>query len=294
MNDTGIFVILGVLMLLLLGILHLLRHMEPFKRFFVLFNILACGYEIFFFAAVCGAIPHAQVHFGGGLGDLLYFFILILLIPAHIITLLILIYKVKRAIWLLVPLVVVFFLLSELHSLAARGNWHNGYMVGGNFAGLYYDAGSVHFRDEVKAEEPDFATEFESLLYDAGQGSKWAQHDLGLRYIKGEGVEKNDTLAVKWFTMAAESGLMYAQSCLANCYYEGLGGLEVDYPKAVEWYRKSAEQGLDYAQYRLGRCYGNGVGVEKNEEEAFKWLRMAARQDYEEAQELLKANGQTW
>ena len=80
---------------------------------------------------------------------------------------------------------------------------------------------------------------------------------------------------------------MYAQSNLGSCYYNG-EGVDRDYTKAVEWYTKSAEQEYASAQYSLGRCYENGNGVEKDLEEAKKWYQKAADQGYEKAKEALE------
>lgn len=44
----------------------------------------------------------------------------------------------------------------------------------------------------------------------------------------------------------------------------------------------------------MGCCYKDGKGVEQNDEEAFRWLRLAARQEHEGAQKLLRENKQVW
>jgi hypothetical protein len=77
-----------------------------------------------------------------------------------------------------------------------------------------------------------------------------AQVDLGLMYLRGEGVANNPEVAVTWF-------------------------------------RQSAEQGNDIAQYHLGLCYFEGVGVAKDDQEAYVWLAHAAAQGDELATGLL-------
>ena len=49
-------------------------------------------------------------------------------------------------------------------------------------------------------------------------------------------------------------------------------------------YLEAAEQGDAQAQYRLGRAYARGLGVERNNEEALKWLRKAAEKGDADAQ----------
>jgi hypothetical protein len=65
-------------------------------------------------------------------------------------------------------------------------------------------------------------------------------------------------------------------------------GVEKDLTEAVKWYRKSAEQGNDYGQVMLGNCYFQGVGVKEDIEEAFRWFSKSAKQGNEVAKELLQ------
>lgn len=287
---------------LLLTIGQVFVRMGINRRLMIILNLLVWYYEVFFFIAVCGALPHAQVHFGGGLGDLVFMFMLIALLLAHIIALSIMSYKTSRAVLFFIPLLIVLFPLVEMHLTAARGNQYNDYSIGGNCTGLYYDSirewdkreRRRKLEEASKPKKPEFATKLESLLYDAKHGEIWAQNSVGCCYAKGEEVEKNDTLAVKWFRMSAEGGNMLGAHNLGNCYYNGIGGLSVDYVEAVKWFHKAADMGYDNAQYMLGYCYVLGKGVEKNDEEGYKWLRLAAWQDHTKAQDLLSTNGQIW
>lgn len=62
-----------------------------------------------------------------------------------------------------------------------------------------------------------------------------------------------------------------------------------NYSEAVDCFRKAAEQGLAEGQYNLGMCYGKGQGVPRNFDEALKWIRKAAAQDYQPAKDFLRA-----
>lgn len=302
MEEFLAFLILVALIPLLLTIGRVFAKTDTRRRWLIILNLLVWCYEIFFFIAVCGGLPNASVNFGGGLGDLLFVFALIVLMLAHIIALSIMSYRTSQAVLFLIPLAVVAFPLVGMHGTAARGDEHNGYMTGGNSTGLYYNAKAYSERIErqreaealSKPQEPKFATEFEFLLYYAERGDIETQNSLGCRYAKGEGVEKNDSLAVKWFRSSAEGGSMIGGFNLGVCYYHGKDDLSVDYLEAVKWFRKAAEEGYDDAQYMLGRCYGFGEGLEQDDEQAYNWLRLAARQDHKDAQELLKENGKTW
>ena len=59
-------------------------------------------------------------------------------------------------------------------------------------------------------------------------------------------------------------------------------------PKDLESVMLLAEQGSADAQYNVGVMYENGDGAEKSDEEAVKWFRKAAEQDYEPAKDALQ------
>jgi len=56
--------------------------------------------------------------------------------------------------------------------------------------------------------------------------------------------------------------------------------VDVDKTKAMELFRRSAEQGNIIGQDSLGMIYLNGNGVEKDLDEAYKWLEMSIVKHY--------------
>ena len=88
---------------------------------------------------------------------------------------------------------------------------------------------------------------FEDVRRAAERGDAKTKYDLGVLYEKGQGVERDDA-------------------------------------QAVRWYRSAAEQGIVSAQYRLGLSYSDGRGVEQNDAEAMRWFRGAAEQRFAPAQ----------
>lgn len=270
------------------------------KRLWIIVNLFVWAYECFFLIAVCGGIKGMNVFFGGGLGDLLYLFLLVGIVLLHIVLLAVFIKKKLRTVFYIILLCLPIYPLVIMHSAAARGNEENGYMTGGNFTGLYYNLEAYQQREErqeelkkLKEAKSDTA-KFKSLLHAAENGDSRSGYELAICYKLGIGVEQNDSLAFKWLRLAAEGGDAISQLDWGVCYYNGDCGLDVDYQEAVKWFVKSAEQGNAKAQYLTGRCYGYGEGVKQSDEEAFKWLRLAARQGYKPAQELLRTNKQTW
>ena len=107
--------------------------------------------------------------------------------------------------------------------------------------------------------DPDFS----GTLKAAKQGKAEAQYNLGVMYYNGQGVNKDYSKAVYWYTKAAEQGGAEAQFKLGLMYNNGLGVNE-DYTKAVYWHTKAAEQGGAEAQYILGLMYYEGHGVNKD------------------------------
>ena len=83
----------------------------------------------------------------------------------------------------------------------------------------------------------------------ADQGDAEAQYNLGLMYVNGEGVPKDDA-------------------------------------EAVRWYRLAAEQGDASAQHNLGVMYANGRGVLKDSVLAHMWSNIAGANGHEAAREL--------
>ena len=100
---------------------------------------------------------------------------------------------------------------------------------------------------------------------------------LGLMYVEGVGVPKDDAEAVKWYHLDAERGDAPAESYMGERYYLGKG-VPKDYDQAVDLFKRSAEQDWSPGQHNLASCYHQGIGVAKNEAEALKWFRKAAQQ----------------
>ncbi len=111
----------------------------------------------------------------------------------------------------------------------------------------------------------------------AEQGDAEAQLELGTRYARGKGVDKNDAEAEKWLRMAAEQGLARAQLDIGVLYATGRG-VPQDAAEAVRWYRKAADQDLPQAQLNLGLAYDLGMGAPLDKAEADSWWQKAANQ----------------
>ena len=64
-------------------------------------------------------------------------------------------------------------------------------------------------------------------------------------------------------------------------------GIEKDVENAVRWLTASAEQGNQYAQYALGKLYLLGKDVPQNRDAAARWFTLSAAQGNQYAQYFL-------
>jgi TPR repeat protein len=142
----------------------------------------------------------------------------------------------------------------------------------------------------------------ENFRKKAEQGDADAQYDLGLLYLRGEGVPQDREKAIEWFEKAALQGrpgailLLEKMGCTSNYILERAKTAwrekkaeEERLPKAREAAAKlqAAEQGDANSQYKLGLQYLSGNGVPRDYVKGVEWLEKAAAQDHAEAKDWL-------
>lgn len=111
----------------------------------------------------------------------------------------------------------------------------------------------------------------------ARAGDPGDELNVGMAYLKGEGVEKDPKQAVEWFRRSAAHGFPNAQLALAICLEQGTG-TPVDLKEAFKWFRAAARQGNFKAQLLLMSAYAEGKGgVERSAREALTWDFLARR-----------------
>jgi len=111
----------------------------------------------------------------------------------------------------------------------------------------------------------------------AAAGDVKSQVQVGLAYLTGDGVHKDDVEAVKWLRKAADQDNPVAERFLAEMYFKGRG-VTADNAEAAKWLRMAAEQGDAQSQHNLAVLYTEGLGVPRNAKEALKWMRKSAEQ----------------
>jgi TPR repeat protein len=60
-----------------------------------------------------------------------------------------------------------------------------------------------------------------------------------------------------------------------------------DYAAAMAWLRKAADQRDSKAQCAIGYMYEYGSGVEKDDQEAFRWMSLSVAQSDDKCKRLL-------
>jgi TPR repeat protein len=117
-------------------------------------------------------------------------------------------------------------------------------------------------------------------------GNVNAQVQLGVIYLTGDGVPKDDAEAVKWLQKAADMDNPLGERYLAEMYFKGRG-VPADITQAAKWLRMAAEQGDAESEHNLAVLYTQGEGVPRNLKEAANWMRKAAEQNLAAGQQGL-------
>lgn len=107
------------------------------------------------------------------------------------------------------------------------------------------------------------------------RNDSWAQNALGLKYEKGEEVNKNLQTAFSWFQKSANNNYCYAQYNLARFYEKGLY-VQKDIATAIQYYKKAASNYHSYSCFKMGKFYLNGTNVPKDNSLAFSYFKDAA------------------
>ncbi|HSD63187.1 MAG TPA: tetratricopeptide repeat protein [Ignavibacteriaceae bacterium] len=126
-----------------------------------------------------------------------------------------------------------------------------------------------------------------NLIREANAGDPLAQHELGIRYLLGEGVEADTVKAVKWIKSAAEHGVTAAKYNYAILLINGWG-TDWNPFKAFNLFKEAAEEGMPQAQYAVGLLYTDNLIVKRNWGKAYNWISKSAYTGNEDALKTLK------
>ncbi len=120
---------------------------------------------------------------------------------------------------------------------------------------------------------------------------------LGAMYLYGQGVDKNEDLALKYLEQAADRGVIGAKFTIGERYYEGRGRVKderkgMDYlkeaarrgnPEAQEYIKQLADAGNMEAQFQMSLLYDidmKNCQHKKDNQLCFKYTQLAANQGH--------------
>jgi TPR repeat protein len=126
----------------------------------------------------------------------------------------------------------------------------------------------------------------QAILLAAGEGEVEAQALLGQILLDGQGIAKDQALALRWFGIAAGRGHLMARNMLGRCHEHGWG-VAADASVAAQHYRIAAEAGLDWAMYNLANLLATGRGVAVDHLQALALYRRAAEVGHAKSMNLL-------
>jgi len=171
----------------------------------------------------------------------------------------------------------------------------------------------------VHKDDPGYAARLlETKKQWADEGLPSYQYEIGMMYLTGNGLEKDEPKGWKYIGLAAAQGYEdavkklrerkrlesaesgstknFATNAVVLIEKPGTNQLNgASQPDSVKLLLSKAAGGSASAQYELGLRYVKGLGVEKNIEKGKSYLEMAAAQDQTDAASLLqtlKASGQ--
>lgn len=112
----------------------------------------------------------------------------------------------------------------------------------------------------------DYVGAFAELGEAAKKDDAAAMNLLGIMYVEGRGVGRNERVAADWFLKAETMGSLEATANLGRMYAEGLG-VQQSNREALQHYRDAALRGYSPAMKRLAEIYERGeLGVKPDPE----------------------------
>lgn len=125
------------------------------------------------------------------------------------------------------------------------------------------------------------------LVKSANEGDPLAQHELGVRYLMGQGFPADTVKAVSWIRKAVDKNLSAAKYNYGLMLNNGIG-VEWNPFEAFDHVRYSANSGMPEAQFVFGIYYTDNLVTTRNYTEALRWFKKAAENDLEPAKDAVK------
>ncbi|MDR1613691.1 MAG: protein kinase [Planctomycetota bacterium] len=129
------------------------------------------------------------------------------------------------------------------------------------------------------------ASEAIDLLQKAAPRDHLAQYYLGMEYLKGEAVERDEKTGLILLTRASDGGNSEADKKLAFIYMAGSEDVSGDIEKVISFLGRAANRGDAEANGKLGEIYAYGVKVPQDCARAVPYVDKALGGGYAAARE---------
>jgi len=110
-----------------------------------------------------------------------------------------------------------------------------------------------------------------------------AKDNLGRCYEHGWGVERDIQQAINFYELAGDEGYKLGYYHLGQLHEEGKNGTPVNIKEAINWYQTAGDSGFSKGYYRIGEIYEQGIGTAKDLKQAINWFEEAAGAGYDPA-----------
>jgi TPR repeat protein len=138
-------------------------------------------------------------------------------------------------------------------------------------AGCYDAPAEIATFDPSRAgQDPDPEGRLPGLVA-AAEADPRAAFDLGMRYMRGDGIRRNPYQAIRWMRDAGGRGDARAQSALGRLYMTGLEEMGPDYNEAQRWLSLAAAQGDREARTLLAEAEARRADEAAFQEELRRW-----------------------
>jgi len=124
------------------------------------------------------------------------------------------------------------------------------------------------------------------LISEANRNDPFAQHELGLRYLLGNGFQADTVKAIYWLRKAVDQNLPSAKFNYGIMLYNGIG-VPWNPFEAFQNFKSAASAGLPEAQFAAGLIYTDNLTVNKDLNTAYKFFKLSAEANYVPAKEVL-------
>lgn len=105
-----------------------------------------------------------------------------------------------------------------------------------------------------------------AALEELAQSNPKAAYDLGLRFLRGDGVPQDSYQAIEWMRKSGEQGLVEAQFALGQMYLTGVEEMGADPAEAEAWLSRAAGRGHKEA----ARLLPQAQAAKQNEQAAYQ------------------------